>query len=96
MGRGGCVPRRHPPAPTPTLSKPWSIVKLLFKKKILRREDAGRPAFRFGKNGTPEEVDWLGAKNQIDAAVASGVEHFIFVSSMGGVSQGGGGNRNQN
>ena len=48
--------------------KPWSIVKLLFKKKILRREDAGRPAFKFGKNGTPEEVDWLGAKKQIDAA----------------------------
>lgn len=28
--------------------KPWSIVKLLFKKSILRRPDPGRPQFRFG------------------------------------------------
>merc|ERR1719424_1349224 len=63
--------------------KKWSIVKLLFKKKILRRKDAGRPSFKFIPNGTPEEVDWLGARNQIDAAKKAGVGHFIFVSSMG-------------
>ena len=34
--------------------------------------------------GTPEEVDWLGAKTQIDAAKAAGVKRFVFVSSMGG------------
>ena len=64
--------------------KPWSIVKLLFKKKVLRREDAGRPEFKFGAHGTPQEVDWLGAKKQIDAAKAAGVGHFVFISSMGG------------
>jgi len=63
---------------------PFSIVKVLFKKTILRRKDAGRPKFKFGPGGTPQEVDWLGAKNQIDAAVKSGVGHFVFISSMGG------------
>ena len=64
--------------------KKWSLVKLLFKKTILRRKDAGRPEFKFGPGCTPEEVDWLGAKKQIDAAKAAGVSHFVFVSSMGG------------
>mmetsp|Transcript_88815 Transcript_88815/g.177610 ORF Transcript_88815/g.177610 Transcript_88815/m.177610 type:complete len:316 (+) Transcript_88815:127-1074(+) len=64
--------------------KPWSILKLLVKKKIFRRKDAGRPEFKFSRGGTPEEVDWLGAKLQIDAAVEAGVKRFVFVSSMGG------------
>lgn len=29
-------------------------------------------------------MDWLGAKNQIDAAIEAGVSRFVFVSSMGG------------
>ena len=45
--------------------RPLSIVKLLFKKQILRKKDAGRPLFRFSPGGTPEEVDWLGAKLQV-------------------------------
>ncbi|EOD34154.1 hypothetical protein EMIHUDRAFT_429362 [Emiliania huxleyi CCMP1516] len=44
----------------------------------------GRPKFKFAPGGTPEEVDWLGAKLQIDAAKAAGVKRFVFVSSMGG------------
>ena len=32
----------------------------------------------------PQEVDWLGAKLQIDAAKAAGVKKFVFISSMGG------------
>ena len=63
---------------------PLSIVKLLFKKTVLRSKEPGRPQFKFGLGGTPEEVDWLGAKKQIDAAVEAGVNHFVFVSSMGG------------
>ena len=39
--------------------------------------------------GTPEEVDWLGAKTQIDAAKAAGVKRFVFVSSMGGEEKNG-------
>ena len=61
-----------------------SLVKLLFKKTILRSKEPGRPEFKFGPGGTPEEVDWLGAKKQIDAAKAAGVKRFVFVSSMGG------------
>lgn len=29
-------------------------------------------------------MDWLGAKNQIDAAKEAGIGHFVIVSSMGG------------
>ena len=63
---------------------PLSILKVLFKKTILRSKDPGRPTFKFAASGTPQEVDWLGAKYQIDAAKAAGVQHFVFISSMGG------------
>lgn len=44
----------------------------------------GRPVFGY-PNGQPEEVDWVGQKNQIDAALASKtVEHVVICSSMGG------------
>jgi len=43
----------------------------------------GRPVFGF-PNGQPEQVDWVGQKNQIDAAKESGVEHVVICSSMGG------------
>ncbi|KAK9802549.1 hypothetical protein WJX73_000176 [Symbiochloris irregularis] len=32
----------------------------------------------------PEQVDWIGQKNQIDAAVQAGVKKIVLVSSMGG------------
>lgn len=63
--------------------KLFSIVKVLWAK--LRKKEGVRPEFSFPENGTPEEIDWLGAKKQIDAAVKSGtVKHFVFLSSMGG------------
>lgn len=31
----------------------------------------------------PEQVDWIGCKNQIDVAKEKGVEHIVLVSSMG-------------
>lgn len=43
----------------------------------------GRPKFGF-PNGQPEEVDWIGQKNQIDAAKKAGVSHVVICSSMGG------------
>jgi nucleoside-diphosphate-sugar epimerase len=44
----------------------------------------GRPIFTYPK-GTPEIVDWLGQKAQIDAAKACGPNtHVIICSSMGG------------
>lgn len=47
-------------------------------------EDSGRPKFGF-PNGQPEQVDWFGQKNQIDAAKAvSETTHVVICSSMGG------------
>jgi uncharacterized protein YbjT (DUF2867 family) len=47
----------------------------------------GRPVFAF-PNGQPELVDWIGQKNQIDAARAQGGPntHVILCSSMGGTN----------
>ena len=44
-----------------------SIVKSVIAKFL--RIKGVRPSFRFAPGGTPEEVDWIGARNQIDAAV---------------------------
>lgn len=46
----------------------------------------GRPVFGFLPNGQPQQVDWLGQKAQIDAALAGGVRHIVICSSMGGTS----------
>ena len=45
----------------------------------------GRPVFGF-PNGEPEQVDWIGQKNQIDAAQQCGVKHVVVCSSMGGTT----------
>ncbi|EFJ29885.1 hypothetical protein SELMODRAFT_170290 [Selaginella moellendorffii] len=47
----------------------------------------GRPEFYFEEGGTPEEVDWIGQKNQIDAAKDAGVKHVVLVGSMGGTNE---------
>lgn len=46
-----------------------------------------RPEFYFPENATPEIVDWLGQKNQIDAAKEAGVSHIVLVGSMGGTNE---------
>jgi uncharacterized protein YbjT (DUF2867 family) len=46
-----------------------------------------RPEFGFEAGGTPEEVDFIGQKHQIDAAIAAGVEHIVLVGSMGGTNE---------
>jgi uncharacterized protein YbjT (DUF2867 family) len=46
-----------------------------------------RPEFGFEPGGTPEEVDFIGQKHQIDAAIAAGVEHIVLVGSMGGTNE---------
>ncbi|KAK4478560.1 hypothetical protein RD792_014044 [Penstemon davidsonii] len=46
----------------------------------------GRPEFYFEDGGYPEQVDWIGQKNQIDAAKAAGVKHIVLVGSMGGTN----------
>jgi uncharacterized protein YbjT (DUF2867 family) len=50
-------------------------------------EATGRPVFGF-PNGQPEVVDWIGQKNQIDAAKAQGPNtHVLICSSMGGTDR---------
>ena len=61
--------------------KIWSIIKVLILKLFGK---VARPEFYFKKNLDPYNVDWLGAKNQIDAAQKAGIKHFVFLSSMGG------------
>ncbi|XP_059667836.1 uncharacterized protein At5g02240-like [Cornus florida] len=46
----------------------------------------GRPEFFFEDGAYPEQVDWIGQKNQIDAAKAAGVKHIVLVGSMGGTN----------
>ncbi|GAB2230151.1 hypothetical protein Droror1_Dr00014408 [Drosera rotundifolia] len=46
----------------------------------------GRPDFYFDEGAYPEQVDWIGQKNQIDAAKAVGVKHIVLVGSMGGTN----------
>ncbi|OLP17306.1 oxidoreductase [Leptolyngbya sp. 'hensonii'] len=43
-----------------------------------------RPTFEFEPGGMPEAVDYEGQRNQIDAAIAAGVDHIVLVGSMGG------------
>ncbi|CAJ1949331.1 unnamed protein product [Sphenostylis stenocarpa] len=46
----------------------------------------GRPEFYYADGAYPEQVDWIGQKNQIDAAKAVGVKHVVLVGSMGGTN----------
>ncbi|XP_027335486.1 uncharacterized protein At5g02240-like [Abrus precatorius] len=46
----------------------------------------GRPEFYFDNGAYPEQVDWIGQKNQIDAAKVAGVKHIVLVGSMGGTN----------
>lgn len=43
-----------------------------------------RPTFEFESGGMPEAIDYEGQRNQIDAAIAAGVEQIVLVGSMGG------------
>jgi len=52
------------------------IAKILGKTAV--------PKFTYPSNGSPYDVDWIGAKNQIDAAKKAKVKQFVFLSSMGG------------
>ncbi|CAN1275333.1 Uncharacterized protein At2g37660, chloroplastic [Linum perenne] len=45
-----------------------------------------RPEFYFEEGSFPEQVDWIGQKNQIDAAKAAGVKQIVLVGSMGGTN----------
>ncbi|MEL6911044.1 MAG: SDR family oxidoreductase [Cyanobacteria bacterium J06598_4] len=46
-----------------------------------------RPQFAYPTQETPELVDFLGQKNQIDLAIAAGIQHIVLVGSMGGTNE---------
>ena len=54
----------------------------VFIAKLLKK--TARPEFTFATKGDPYNVDFLGAKNQINAAKKCNLKQFVFVSSMGG------------
>lgn len=64
--------------------KKRSIVKVLLLKLIGK---TGRPEFRFREGGSPYFVDWLGAKNQFDAAKSAGINQVVVIGSMGGTQK---------
>lgn len=66
-----------------TSAKPQLVVSSLPKSiwnKI--RGASAMPDFYY--NQTPEQVDWIGQKHQIDAAAKAGVKKVVLISSMGG------------
>lgn len=50
-------------------------------------EPGQRPEFAYPEGGTPEQVDYHGQLNQIEAAKAAGVKHIVLVGSMGGTNE---------
>ena len=49
-------------------------------------QEGQRPEFEFEQGGMPEQVDWIGQKNQIDIAKKLGINHIVLVGSMGGTN----------
>ena len=69
-----------------TSSMPRIIVSSLFGVvwgKLMGKKGV-RPSFYFAEGQEPERVDWIGQREQIDAAKAAGIDHVILISSMGG------------
>ncbi|TVQ10014.1 MAG: SDR family oxidoreductase [Leptolyngbya sp. DLM2.Bin27] len=50
-------------------------------------EPGQRPEFIYPEGGTPEQIDYQGQLNQIEAAKTAGVKHIVLVGSMGGTNE---------
>ena len=48
-------------------------------KMVAPPKPGERPEFEYPERGTPELVDYHGQKNQIDLALAAGIEHIVLV-----------------
>ena len=70
---------------TSAVPKPrLASIALALVSKLLPFMENRRPEFFFPEGGSPEKVDWLGQKAQVDAALSGGVRKIVLVSSMGG------------
>jgi hypothetical protein len=74
-----------------TSSKPrrtlFAFIKL-FLSKLLRRDIKLKPTdMYYRENESPYVMDYVGARNCIDAAVAENCQHFVLLSCMGGYRQ---------
>lgn len=49
-------------------------------------QEGKRPEFTFDPGEMPEQIDWIGQKNQIDVAVELNIKHIVLVGSMGGTN----------
>ncbi|CAJ1339900.1 unnamed protein product, partial [Effrenium voratum] len=61
-----------------------SLVGVVVAKIVSLGYASKKPSFYFDEGQTPEEVDWIGQRSQIDAAKACGIKHIVLVSSMAG------------
>jgi uncharacterized protein YbjT (DUF2867 family) len=79
----------HPDTLTPALTSIQSLVILTSAVPQIKAppQPGERPEFGFEPGGTPEEVDYIGQKYQIDAAIAANVQHIVLVGSMGGTNE---------
>ena len=59
--------------------KMLSLLKAAFSKVVGK---SARPEFYFREKGSPYCVDWLGAKNMIDACTAAKVSHVVLLGSV--------------
>ena len=50
-------------------------------------EPGERPEFYYADGESPEEIDYYGQINQIDAAKAAKINHIVLVGSMGGTNE---------
>lgn len=72
---------------TPMAGKDALVILSSSIPKLIARPENAPPVFEFAPGGMPEHVDWLGAKNQIDAAIKFGVKHVVIVGSMGSTEE---------
>ncbi|WP_404789908.1 SDR family oxidoreductase [Altericista sp. CCNU0014] len=79
----------HPFSLKPALAGIQSLVILTSAVPQLKAppQPGERPEFGFEPDGTPEEVDYIGQKHQIDAAIAAHADHIVLVGSMGGTDE---------
>jgi len=61
-----------------------SLVGVILTKIFTLGMVSKKPSFFFDEGQGPEQVDWIGQRDQIDAAKAAGLKHVVLVSSMAG------------